>query len=100
MVPLWWDPPAIYITSSADAAIRAHNINALCRDDGVLNIFTDESAIRGHVKAAAVAPRLKEGRICYMGTEEMTTVFRAELQGIVMATAMTMTIKETQGQNM
>ena len=30
----------------------------------------------------------------------MTTVFKAELQGIVMATAMTMTIKETQGQNL
>ena len=77
-----------------------HNVNALCRDDRVLNIFTDESAIRGYVRAAAVAFRLKEGRICYIGTEEMTTVFEAELQGIVMATAMTMTIKETQGQNL
>ncbi len=100
VVPPWWDPPAIYIASSADAAIRAHDVNALCRDDGVLDIFTDGSAIGGHVGAAAVAPRLKEGRICYMGTEEMTTVFGAELQGIVMATAMTMTIKETRGQNM
>ncbi len=35
-----------------------------------------------------------------MSTEEMTTVFKTELQGIVMATAMTMTIKETWGQNM
>ena len=35
------------------------------------------------MEAAAVASRLKEGRICYMGTEEMTTVFEAELQGIV-----------------
>ena len=77
-----------------------HNVNALCRDDEVLNIFTDESAIEGHVKAAAVASRLKKGRICYISTEEMTTVFKTELQGIVMATAMTMTIKETQGQNL
>ncbi|KAA6411285.1 MAG: hypothetical protein FRX48_04565 [Lasallia pustulata] len=30
----------------------------------------------------------------------MTTIFGVELQGIVMATAMTMTIKETQGQNL
>ena len=66
----------------------------------MLDIFTDGSAIEGHVGAAAVAPRLKEGRICYMGTEEITTVFGAELQGIVMATAMTMTIKETQKQNL
>ena len=85
----------MYITSSTNAAIRVHNINALYRDNEVLDIFTDGSAIEGHMRAAAVAPRLKEGRICYIGTEEMTTVFRAELQGIVMTTAMTMTIKET-----
>ena len=77
-----------------------HNINTLCRDDRVLNIFTDESAIRGHVEAAAVALRLKKGRICYIGTEEMTTVFKAELQEIVMITVMTMTIKEIWGQNL
>ena len=100
VVPPWWTAPAIYIASSADNGIKAHDINALCRDDGVLDIFTDGSAIGGYVGAAAVAPRLKEGRLCYMGTEEMTTVFGAELQGIVMATAMTMTIKETQIQNL
>ena len=66
----------------------------------MLNIFTDKSTIEGHMRAAAVASKLKKGRLCYMNTEEMTTVFEAELQGIIMATAMTMTIKETQGQNL
>ena len=66
----------------------------------MLDIFTDKSAIRGHVRAAAVTPRLNERRICYISTEEMTTVFRAELQEIVMVTVITMTIKETQGQNL
>ena len=47
------------------------------------------------MKAAAVALRLKKGRICYIGTEEMTTVFKTELQEIVIATAITMTIKKT-----
>ena len=77
-----------------------HNVNTLCRDNEVLNIFTDGSAIEGHVRAAAVALRLKKGRICYMSTEEMTTVFKTELQGIVMTTAMIMTIKETWEQNL
>ncbi|SLM33995.1 reverse transcriptase [Lasallia pustulata] len=36
----------------------------------------------------------------YKKTQLLTTVFGAELQGIVMATAMTATIKETQGQNL
>ena len=61
----------------------------------MLNIFTDESIIEGHVRAAAVASRLNEGRIYYISTEEMTTVFKAELQEIVMITTITMTIKKT-----
>ena len=100
VAPPWWIPPAIHIATSADAAIHTHDVNALCRDDGVLDIFTDGSAIEGHVGAAAVAPRAKEGRVCYMSTEGVTTVFEAELQGIAMTTTMTMTIKETQIQNM
>ena len=63
----------------------------------MLNIFTDESTIEDYVKAAAVASKLKKGRLCYIDTEEMITVFEVELQGIVIATVMTMTIKETQG---
>ena len=77
-----------------------HNINTLCRDDRVLNIFTDESIIRSYIEAAAVTLRLNKRRIYYMSTEEMTTVFKTELQGIVMITAITMTIKEIQGQNL
>ena len=65
----------------------------------MLNIFTDESTIEGHVGAAAVALRAKEGRVYYISTEGVTTVFKAELQGIVMTTTMTMTIKKTQIQN-
>ena len=66
----------------------------------MLNIFTDKSAIKDYIRAAAVASKLKKERLCYIGTEEMTTVFKAELQGIIIATVMTMTIKETQGQNL
>ena len=45
----------------------------------MLNIFTDKSAIENYVRAAAVTLRLNKERICYIGTEEMTTVFKAEL---------------------
>ena len=60
----------------------------------MLDIFTDESTIEGYVRAAAVAFRIKEGRVCYIDTEKVTTVFKAELQSIVIATIMTMTIKK------
>ena len=65
----------------------------------MLNIFTDRSTIEGHVRVVAVALRAKEGRVYYISTEKMTTVFRAELQNIVITTIMTMTIKKTQIQN-
>ena len=66
----------------------------------MLDIFTDKSIIKNYVKAAAVALRLNKERICYISTEEMITVFKTELQKIVIITAITMTIKETQRQNL
>ena len=66
----------------------------------MLNIFTDESTIESHVKAVTVTLRVKEGRVYYISTEKVTTVFKAELQNIVITTIMTMTIKKTQIQNM
>ena len=65
----------------------------------MLDIFTDGSTIEGHVGAAAVAPRFKEGRVCYIGTEAVTTVFKTKIQGITMITLMAMTIKETQNKD-
>ena len=76
---LWWISSVIHIATSADIIIYTHNVNALCRDDGVLNIFTDGSTIESYVEAAAVALRVKEGRVCYIDTEGVTTVFKAEL---------------------
>ena len=65
----------------------------------MLDIFTDRSTIEGHVRAAAVALRFKEERVCYIDTEAVTTVFRAEIQSITITTSMAMTIKETQNKN-
>ena len=100
VVPPWWIPPDIHIASSADDAIQAHDINALCRDDGVLDIFTDGSTIDGQVGASAVIPRLQQERRCYMGTEYTTTVFGAELQGLAMATNLTLEVKEARNRNL
>ena len=65
----------------------------------MLNIFTDESTIKSYVRAAAVTLRVKEKRVYYIDIEEVTTVFKVELQSIVITTIIVMTIKETQIQN-
>ena len=75
---------------------RCHASN---RYDRVLNIFTDKSIIEGYVRAAAVTLRVKERRVYYISTEKMTTVFKAELQNIVITTTITITVKKTQIQN-
>ena len=66
----------------------------------MLDIFTDESTVEGHIEAAAVALRVKEGRVYYISIEGVTTVFKVELQDIAITTTITMTIKKTQIQNM
>lgn len=48
----------------------------------------DESTIGGHVGAAAVAPGIAQVQKCYMGTDETSTVYAAELQRLVMATSL------------
>ncbi len=93
IVPPWWNGPTIYIDSSADEAVCRHDINKLCRDRGVLDIYTDGSGIDSQVGAAAVAPEKGIGRMAYMGTEETSTVYAAELQGLAMATGIANAVK-------
>ena len=54
-----------------------------------MHIYTDGSAIEGEVGAAAVAPRACNPKQyiskAYMGTENISTVYAAELQGVYMA---------------
>lgn len=95
VVPPWWEGPTIHIDSNEDDAIRRHDVNTLCQDRGVLDIYTDGSGIEGSVGAAAVAPAKGTGRMTYMGTEDTSTVYAAELQGIAMATGMARGAKET-----
>lgn len=84
IAPPWWLGPDTRIASGAEAATVQHK-ECLRDPSNNLYVYTDGSGIDGHVGAAAVSPLIRDTKIAYMGNNETTTVYVAELQGIKMA---------------
>jgi ribonuclease HI len=83
VTPPWWCGPKHYIESTAKAAKQKH-LEQLS-DHTAIHIYTDGSGVNGHVGAAAVCTTTQDNRAAYMGTEQISTVYAAELQGILLA---------------
>jgi len=93
IVPPWWTPPTTHIAESAELAIKQHGeveTEAIC-------IYSDASAVDGHVGAAATAPDLPipMTRKAYMGKSTTSTICAAELKGIELGLQIALDIHET-----
>ena len=97
VVPPWWTPPSTHIDLSPEAAVEQHDA---IDQDTTLCIYTDGSAIDGHVGAAAIVPSLhldnvRLRRMEYMGQISTSTVYAAELRGIVLAFQIALEINDS-----
>jgi len=84
VAPPWWLGPTIHIEEEA-CARSTHDREATKKEN--VCIYTDGSSIVGHVGAAAVCLDTGQTSKTYIGTDAISTVYAAELQGINLALA-------------
>ena len=90
ITPPWWSPPSIRIAPDREAGIQEHDAIVGKATSRNLIIYTDGSDIRGHVGGAATTktPRGWSYRMAYLGKSDQTTVYAAELAGLLQALQM------------
>ena len=96
VVQPWCPGPQIYIDESEEASSK---LDLEVEKTDNVSIYTDGSSIGGHVGAAAVFPSRGQTRSTYMGTDAISTVYAAELQGINLALSMAQTMTDSSPSN-
>ena len=81
----------VIIAENAENAIIEHN-TITAHGQPVTAVYTDGSGVIGRVGAAAVCPKHQEARSAYMGEQSEATVYVAELQGILLALVIPITL--------
>jgi ribonuclease HI len=83
ITPPWRQGPHTYIDNDGEKARERYDRE--CATDKSLSIYTDGSGIDGEIGSAAVCPLTRKTRSVHMGSDTLSTVYAAELQGISLA---------------
>ncbi|KAI1001721.1 hypothetical protein K3495_g6475 [Podosphaera aphanis] len=80
----WYHPARTIIKGSPELAIQNHNEIIQHQANDHLIIYTDGSGINGHVAAAAWCATTNWMNLAYIGTEDQSNVYAAEVMGLVL----------------
>ena len=83
ITPPWRQGPRTHIDNNAGKARDRHDRE--CATGKSLSIYTDGSGIEGEIGSAAVCPITQQTLSVHMGSDTLSTVYAAELQGISLA---------------
>lgn len=81
----WFHPVRTTIRDSPELAIREHNDIIKGQGNTHLVVYTDGSGIDGRIGAAAWCSTMDWQKSAYLGTENQSNVFAAEVTGLVLA---------------
>jgi ribonuclease HI len=84
ITPPWWESPRTYIEESAKKAKERHERDRSNPGD-TMHLYTDASGKKQRIGAAATCLETGDIRKAFMEDDKTTTIFAAELQGIVLA---------------
>lgn len=88
IAPPWWKGAITMIAKTKEKAVQHHDYHKILTcSNGVQHVYTDGSGYRGHVGAAAVSKWWNQNieEQAYMGDNQISTVYAAELKGIELA---------------
>ncbi len=93
IVLLWWNNLTIYINDNADEAVHRYDINKLCQNWEVLNIYIDSSDIKNQIDMTAVTLKRDLRYMMYINIDKIFTVYIMKLQSLIMIMSIVSTMK-------
>ncbi len=84
IVLLWWNDLTIHINDNADEVVHRYNINKLCQDWEMLNIYIDSSDIKSQINAVIITLKRNLKCMMYINIDKIFTVYTVKLQNLIM----------------